>query len=163
MLLAGPRGPSKLPAGSSLELVMCMLALLLERLVKELAMLATLSLRITEDAEDRTRCSLRARTVIPGKGRTSRVHTSERRASRRARSPRDGARTGMREFVVSRDCDLLMDDFEADTVASLSTLVFFRMTWHSGDLGPTVVARWIEIRRVTVPVLRQRPWPSTTR
>lgn len=116
-----------------------------------LAMLATLSFRITDDADDRTRCSLLARTVMPGKGRTSRVQTSDKRASSRALSPLEGARTGTREVVVSRDCDLLICDFNTGAGASFSMLVFFKMTWYSGDLGPTVVARCIEILRAIVP------------
>jgi hypothetical protein len=67
-----------------------------------------LSFRITDDADARTRCSLRDRAVIPGNGSTSRVQTSASRASSRARSARGGASTGMRLFVVSSDWDLLI-------------------------------------------------------
>lgn len=76
---------------------------LAERLVKLLVMLTTLSFRIMDDAEALTSCSLRDRAVIPGKGRMSRVQTSDSRASSRARSSRDGARTGSRVLVVRRD------------------------------------------------------------
>lgn len=33
-------------------------------------------------------------------------------------------------------------------------LVFLRMTWYSGDLGPTVVALWMESLLAMVPVMR---------
>lgn len=46
--------------------VACGLIAFPDRLVKLLVMLATLSFRIMELAEERTRCSLRARPVIPG-------------------------------------------------------------------------------------------------
>jgi hypothetical protein len=105
----------------------CRLARLCERRVKPPVMLTALSLRIIEDAEARTRCSLRDRAVIPGKGSTSRVQTSERRASSRARSARAGASTGVRVVVVSSDCDLLIDWLDADR--SWAALVFLRMTW----------------------------------
>jgi len=73
------------------------------RFVKVLAMLATLSFLIIEVADRLTEWSLLYRAVIPGNGRMSRVHTSDRRASSRALSPRDGARTGIRLFVVDKD------------------------------------------------------------
>lgn len=113
-------------------------------------MLVTLSLRIMECAELRMRCSFRARAVIPGKGKISRVHTSESRASSLALSPREGASTGSRPLVASRDCVRLMVALDEDN-ASLSTLVFLTMTWHSGVFGPTVVALWIDILRAIVP------------
>ena len=109
------------PDPSSLFLVM--LARLAERLVKELVMLVTLSLRIIDCADVRIICSLRARVVIPGKGRTSRVHTSESKASSLALSPRDGASTGIRPLVARRDCVRLMVGFDEET-ASFPTLVF---------------------------------------
>src|SRR6187402_2380823 len=84
------------------------LARLPDRFVKLLAILATLSFRIIELADARTGCSLRLRPVIPGYGRNSRVQTSDRMVSRRIRSARVGASTGMR-LVVTRDCDLLID------------------------------------------------------
>lgn len=115
-------------------------------------MLTTLSLRITDDAEARTSCSLLDRVVIPGNGKTSLVQTSERRASSRARSAREGASTGIRLFVKS-DCDLLIWDPRLDADASFATLVFFRTTWQSGDLDPTVVARWIETSLAMVPAV----------
>ena len=90
-------------AASSSAAPFCAFAELTVRLVKLLAMLTTLSLRITDDADARTRCSLLDRAVIPGKGRISRVQTSARSASSRARSPRAGASTSMRVFVVRSD------------------------------------------------------------
>lgn len=96
-----------------------------DRLVKVLAILATLSLRIIEDAEERTRCSPRLRHGIPGNGSTSFVQTSERRDSRRALSPRGGARIGTLPFVVNSDCDLLIG---ATAGISLATLVPFIRT-----------------------------------
>jgi hypothetical protein len=65
-----------------------MLTTLLDRRVNELAMLVTLSFRITVLAEDRTICSLLDRLVMPGKGSRSRLQTSARSASSLARSPR---------------------------------------------------------------------------
>lgn len=122
-------------------LLVVLWATLLGFLLKELVILATLSFLITEDAEARTRCSLRDLVVMPGNGRMSRLHTSVRSASSRARSPRDGARIGKRELVVNSDCDRLMvNAVEELFAASRTTLVFFRTTWKSGDLGPTVVA-----------------------
>lgn len=116
-----------------------MLARLAERFVNWLAMLVTLSLRIIECADVRIRCSFRARTVIPGNGKISRVHTSERSASSRALSPRDGASTGTRPLEASRDCERLIAVFVKDC-ASFSRLVFRRMTLHKGDFGLTVIA-----------------------
>lgn len=116
-----------------------MLARLAERLVNWLAMLVTLSLRIIECADVRMRCSFRARTVSPGNGRVSRDHTSERSASSRALSPRDGASTGTRPLVASRDCERLIVVFVNDC-GSFWRLVFRRMTLHKGDLGLTVIA-----------------------
>ena len=92
-----------------------------------------------ELADARTRCSLRARPVMPGNGRTSRVQTSERIVSSRIRSAREGARTGMR-FVVRRDCDLLIAVVDAEVGMSLKAFVFLIITWQSPDIGPTVVA-----------------------
>lgn len=95
-------------------------------------MLATLSLRMTDEADARTRCSLRDRAVIPGKGRTSLVHTSESSASSRARSAREGARTGIRLLVVRRDCERLIWEpwLEADDDEDVSlAAVFLSMTW----------------------------------
>ena len=71
--------------------------------MKLLVMLTTLNFRIMDDADARTSCSLLDRVVIPGKGSTSLVQTSDRRASSRALSPREGASTGIRLFVVSSD------------------------------------------------------------
>lgn len=105
-------------------------------------MLATLSFLITVDAEARTRCSLRARVVMPGKGRTSRLQTSASSASRRARWLRAGDSTEIRACVARRDCERLMvKAAEALQVGSRTMLVFFSTTWHRGDFGPTVVAR----------------------
>lgn len=88
---------------SSSAVALFVLARLADRLVKELAMLATLNLRIIDDAEALTMCSLLDRFVMPGNGRISRLQTSDKRASSRARSPRDGASTGIRVLVVSSD------------------------------------------------------------
>lgn len=52
---------------------------------------------------------------------------------------------------MSSDCDRLMGEFDAELHASFMTLVFFRITWQSGDFGPTVVARCIDILRAIVP------------
>lgn len=126
-----------LSVASSTDLIL----MLPDLLAKELAMLATLSLRIMEEAEERTKCSPRALVVMPGNGNTSRLHTSVSKASRRARSLRGGARTGTR-CVASRDWERFMVRIvEPSLVASRAALVFFRITWHNGDFGPTVVAR----------------------
>lgn len=85
----------------------CKLARLVDRLLKLLVMLP-LNLRIIDEADALTGWSLLGRAVIPGNGRTSRVQVSDRRASSRALSAREGAKTGIRLFVVKRDCDLLM-------------------------------------------------------
>jgi hypothetical protein len=106
----------------------CKLARLAERLPKVLVMLTTLSFRITDDADARTSCSLLERAVIPGKGKMSLVQTSDKRASSRALSAREGASTGMRLFVVRSDCDLLIWEPWREVEASLTTLVFFSMT-----------------------------------
>lgn len=129
---------SSTPESSSLP-PLVMLARLGERLVNWLVMLVTLSLRIMECADVRMRCSFRARTVSPGNGRISRVHTSESSASSRALSPRDGASTGTRPLVASRDCERLIVTFVEDWI-SFSRLVFRRMTLHKGDFGLTVIA-----------------------
>lgn len=55
-------------------------------------------------------------------------------------------------FVVSSDWDLLMAAFVEETDASLRALVFFMITWQRGDLGPTVVALWMDSLRAMVPV-----------
>lgn len=104
-------------------------------------MLATLSFRIIVEAELRTRCSLLDRVVIPGNGSTFRLQTSASKASSRALSPRDGAITGIREVVVKRDCERLIVVADLIVVGSLIVVVFFNITWHKGDFGPTVVAR----------------------
>lgn len=72
-------------------------------LLNELVMLATLSFRMTDDADDRTRCSFRARPVMPGNGSTSLLQTSVNRFSILALSLRAGANTGSRALVVSND------------------------------------------------------------
>ncbi|OAQ63382.2 hypothetical protein VFPPC_09912 [Pochonia chlamydosporia 170] len=72
-------------------------------LAKELDILAILSFLITVEAELLTKRSLRDRTPIPGKGRISRLHTSARMVSKRARSLRAGARNDTRAFVVSNE------------------------------------------------------------
>jgi len=140
------------PALSSSPTALLTLARLADRLVKELVMLATLSLRIIEDADVRTMCSLRARLVMPGNGSMSRLQTSESSASSRARSPLEGASTGIRVFVVSSDWDRLIGKAVGPVAASFRTLVFLSMTWHRGDFGPTVVARCIDILLAMVPV-----------
>ena len=118
--------PSMLPSpGSSGRF--CGLTLFPERLVKLLVMLATLSFRIMELAEERTICSLRARPVIPGYGRMCFVHTSESKRSSLTLSALEGARTGMR-FVSSSDCDLFTAAFVDDVVVSFVALVFLIMT-----------------------------------
>lgn len=92
-------------------------------------MLATLSLRIIDDADVRTKCSLLDRVVMPGNGSTSRLHTSDKSASSLARSLRVGARTGILDVVVSRDCDrLMLDDVGPELAASFTTHVFLRIT-----------------------------------
>ena len=131
----------------SSSVVLFRLAMLPDRLVKLLVMLATLSFRIIEWAEARTRCSLLAWPAIPGNGRISRVQTSARRLSSLTRSERAGARTGIR-LVVRSDCDLLM---EAGATSSLETFVFLMMTWQSPDIGSTVVALCIDILLAMVP------------
>jgi hypothetical protein len=83
------------------------LARLPERLVKLLAILATLSFLIIELAEALTRFSPLTRPVIPGNGKIARLQISEIKLSSLALSARDGARTGIR-LVDKRDWDLLM-------------------------------------------------------
>lgn len=113
--------------------------LLPERLPKEPVRLVTLSFLMTDEA--RTKCSLRVLPAMLGNGKTSLLQISDISPSSRARSARDGVRTGSRLFV-RRDWDRLMARPEVDVPApSLATLVFFRTTWHSGVLEPTVVAR----------------------
>lgn len=105
------------------------------------------SLRITDDAEARTNCSLRERGAeSPGKGRTSRDQMSARRASSRARSARGGARTVTRVVGDGTDCDRLIGAGLGGGVSlSFVLLVFLRMTWQRGGFGPMVVARLIEM------------------
>ena len=133
------------------SLAWAMIGTLVERLPSELVMFATLSLRITVVAELRTRCSLLDRLVMPGNGKSSRLHTSASRASRRTRSPREGAKTGVLELVVNKDWERLIGRLDEDVDVSFMVVVFFSMTWHRADLGPTVVALWIDTRRATVP------------
>lgn len=116
-------------------------------------MLATLSFRIMADVPLRTRCSLRVREPMPGNGSTFRLHTSASEASKRARSFREGVKIGILVFVVNSDCDRLIGGLVPGGGTSFTALVFLMMTWHRGDLGPTVVALWIETRRATVPGL----------
>jgi hypothetical protein len=113
--------------GASSSAALCRLAILLERLVKLLAMLATLSFLIIELADARTRCSFRARPLIPGKGRTSRLQTSESRASSRILSARGGAKTGMR-LDARRDCDRLIEALDVLWSIFLQAFVFLIMT-----------------------------------
>lgn len=139
---AGPCcGLSCFSPDSSSAMNFPMLATLFDLLAKELAMLATLNLRIIVLAELRTRCSLRDLPVMLGNGSTSRLQMSDISASSRALSALGGAMMGIRGFVSSKDCDRLMTAPEAVSELSRMTLVFFKMTWHNGDLGPTVVAR----------------------
>jgi hypothetical protein len=70
-----------------------MLEKLGERREKLLAMLAMLSFLMTEFADARIWFST-LRFDMPGKGKTSLVHTSSRRVSRRIRSARLGASVG---------------------------------------------------------------------
>jgi hypothetical protein len=70
-----------------------MLEKLGERREKLLAMLAMLSLRMTELADAFNWFSI-LRFDMPGKGKTSLVHTSSRRFSKRILSARRGARVG---------------------------------------------------------------------
>jgi hypothetical protein len=116
------------------------LARLPERLVKLLAILATLSFLIIELAEALTRCSPLARPLIPGNGKISRLQMSETKLSSLALSTRDGASTGIR-LVDKSDCDLLIGIDDEACEFSFRALVFLMITWHSDDLGPTVVAR----------------------
>lgn len=83
------------------------LAILEDRFVKLLVMLATLSFRITELADARTTSLLRGLDVMPGKGRISLDHTSCNRISSRTLSSREGDKTGMR-LVLRSDCDRLI-------------------------------------------------------
>jgi hypothetical protein len=112
-------------------------------------MLTALNFFITDEAEERTRCSLRDLAVIPGSGSTSRLQTSDNRASILDRSARSGARTGMR-WLAANDCDRMIDD-EPGCGASLMTQVFLRITCEILDLGPMVVARCIEYLLAIVP------------
>jgi hypothetical protein len=54
--------------------------------------------------------------------------------------------------VVSSDCDLLIRDDDDDAFGiSLDAFVFLIMTCERPDIGPTVVALWIDTRLATVP------------
>jgi hypothetical protein len=127
------------------------LVALADRFPKVFAMLATLNFRIKDVAEALTICSLLDRAVIPGNGRTSRVQTSDNIASNLARSPRDGAKTGILLLVVKNDCDRLIRLPDVEPFPSFMPLVFLIITWHNGDLGPIVVARCMEILLAKVP------------
>ena len=105
-----------------------MLLMLGDRFMKELVMLATLSFLFIAEAELRTKCSLLDRFVMPGKGSTVRLQTSARRASRRARSPRAGARTGILAFVVRSDCERLIGVPGPALDGSRTVVVFFSIT-----------------------------------
>lgn len=124
-----PRLQGAWDISSSVPILCDTLARLADRLLKLLVMLTTLSFRMTEEAEDRTRCSLLDRAVIPGKGRMSRVQTSDRSASSRALSPRAGASTGTRAVVDSKDGERLIGELApALEDISFMTLVFFKIT-----------------------------------
>lgn len=127
------------------------LALLVDRLVKLLVILALLNFRIIELAEVRIKCSPRF-GLIPGKGNTSRVHTSVSAYSIRSLSTRFGARTKTR-LVESKDWERLIELGTRLWVSlySLRAFVFLIITWQTFVLGLTVAARWIDIRRVRVP------------
>jgi hypothetical protein len=103
------------------------LAKLPERLVKLVVMLATLSLRIMELADARTRCSLLVRPGSPGNGRISRDQTSESKFSSLALSLRDGVSIGIR-LVVRRDWDRLIVELDAECGISFIPLVFLIIT-----------------------------------
>lgn len=92
-------------------------------------MLVTLSFLITVDADVLTRRSLLDRAPIPGKGRISRLQTSAKIASKRARSLRVGARKDIRAFVASNEWDRCMfNGVEAWALICRTPLVFFRIT-----------------------------------
>lgn len=80
-----------------------MLEKLGERREKLLAMLAMLSLRMTEFADARMWFSTR-RLLMPGKGKISFVQTSSSAVSSRIRSARRGAKVGT-WFADKCDCD----------------------------------------------------------
>jgi hypothetical protein len=126
--LSGLASPSERPPISSFWCTLAKLADRLPKLPAKLLVKPPLSLRIINDADARTRCSLLDRAVIPGNGNTSRVQTSDKRASTRALSAREGARTGIRLFVVKSDCDLFIREAGPEAGDSFSALVFFRMT-----------------------------------
>jgi hypothetical protein len=54
-------------------------------------------------------------------------------------------------FVMRRDCDLFMEVPDVAWSMLLLACVCFIMTWQSPDIGPTVVALWIEILLAMVP------------
>jgi hypothetical protein len=54
-------------------------------------------------------------------------------------------------FVVRRDCDLLIAVVAAELGMSLKEFVFLIITWQRPDIGPTVVALWIDILLAIVP------------
>ncbi|KAG5944182.1 hypothetical protein E4U53_006922 [Claviceps sorghi] len=97
-VVAGRRGSS----GDSLCLKLSVL------LASELAILITLSFRMTVEADVRTNFSLRIRVETPGKGKISRLQTSASSVSNRARSILGGDRTDTRDFVDNSDCERLM-------------------------------------------------------
>ena len=49
------------------------------------------------------------------------------------------------------DCDLLIAVVDEELGMSLNEFVFLIMTWQSPDIGPTVVALWIDILLAIVP------------
>ncbi|OAA45493.1 hypothetical protein NOR_03282 [Metarhizium rileyi] len=72
-------------------------------LARELAILATLSFLMTVEADVPTRRSLLDRLPIPEKGKTSRLQTSAKMTSKRARSLRGGARNAIRALAASNE------------------------------------------------------------
>lgn len=134
-----------------------------DRLLNELAMLVTLSFLIKVDAELRTKSSLRDRVAIPGSGSISRLQTSVSKHSSLTRSLRGGTSTGIRDLVVSKDRERLIG-INTAVLLELSRIfaVFFKITWHIADLGPTVVARCMDICLAIVPV-HHHQWVSDSR
>lgn len=105
---------------------------------------------MTEEA--RTKCSLRVLLAMLGNGKSSRLQMSDISPSSRARSARDGVRTGSLVFVVRSDWERFIARPEVEVPApSLTTLVFLRTTWHNGAFDATVVARWMDSRLAIVP------------
>lgn len=131
--------------------VLCFCFMLPDLLLRELAMLATLSFRITVDADDLTKLSDRDRGPIPGNGRASRVHTSDKRTSSLVLSLLGGARTGTR--VAKTDWErFTAADTDVPAALFFVAQVFLTTTCDDGAFEPSVAALCTVMRGTILPV-----------